>query len=104
MNWYDYVGCFFAGAFLVNCLPHLVHGVSGDRFPTPFASPPGRGLSSPPINVVWGLINLVIGGILFHLESISVSDRLAWAVFFAGILAVGIWLSLLFSKKEKADG
>ena len=102
MNWYDYVGCFFAGAFLANCVPHFVHGISGDRFPSPFASPPGRGLSSPTVNVLWGLFNLVIGGLLFKIERISGGHRLPCAIFFAGILVLGIWLSLFFSKKEKA--
>lgn len=41
--------------------PHFFHGISGDRFPTPFVKPPGRGLSSPPVNVVWAWINLVEG-------------------------------------------
>ena len=102
MSWYHYLGCFFAGAFLANCVPHFVHGISGDRFPTPFASPPGRGLSSPTVNVLWGLFNLLIGCVLFHIETISPGNRLAFAVFFAGLLAIGIWLSVLFSKKEKA--
>jgi hypothetical protein len=58
MNWYNYV-CFFAGAFLAKVVPHFVDGISGDRFPSPFARPPGRGLSSPTVNIVWAWINLV---------------------------------------------
>ncbi len=42
MHWYSYVGCFFAGMFLANAVPHFVHGISGDPFPTPFAKPPGK--------------------------------------------------------------
>jgi hypothetical protein len=53
MPWYDYLACFFSGMFLANLVPHFVHGVSGDPFPTPFAHPPGRGLSSPTVNVLW---------------------------------------------------
>jgi hypothetical protein len=37
VNWFNYIACFFAGAFLANFVPHFVHGISGDRFPTPFA-------------------------------------------------------------------
>jgi hypothetical protein len=33
--------------------PHFVHGFSGNRFPTPFAYRPGKGLSSPAVNVLW---------------------------------------------------
>src|ERR1700688_3264686 len=65
MNWYNYVACFFAGAFLANFVPHFVHGISGDRFPTPFAHPPGRGLSSPTLNVAWAFLNLLVGGALY---------------------------------------
>ena len=54
MRWYFYVAYFFGGAFLVNAVPHFVNGVSGRSFPTPFASPPGKGLSSPMVNVLWG--------------------------------------------------
>jgi hypothetical protein len=38
-----------------------VNGISGKRFPSPFASPPGRGKSSPLVNVVWGMVNFLIG-------------------------------------------
>jgi hypothetical protein len=64
MAWYVYVAHLFAGAFLINAIPHLVNGLSGRRFPSPFASPPGVGESSAVVNVVWGLINLVVGYVL----------------------------------------
>jgi hypothetical protein len=85
MNWYDYIACFFAGMFLANVVPHYVHGISGDRFPTPFANPPGKGLSSPTVNVVWALFNLVVGYILFRVGKISSGDESALITFFAGI-------------------
>jgi hypothetical protein len=59
-----HVAHFFAGAFLVNALPHLINGLSGKAFPTPFANPPGRGLSSPLVNVLWASANLVAGYLL----------------------------------------
>ncbi|MGC2448570.1 MAG: hypothetical protein WA477_13075, partial [Candidatus Sulfotelmatobacter sp.] len=96
---YDYVACFFAGMFLANVVPHFVHGVSGDRFPTPFANPPGRGLSSPMVNVVWALLNLVVGYILFRVGKVSSGDA-ALIVFFAGIAAISTWSSVGFAKKQ----
>lgn len=99
MHWYDYVACFFAGMFLANVVPHFVHGVSGDRFPTPFANPPGRGLSSPMVNVVWALLNLVVGYILFRVGKVSSGDA-ALIVFFAGIAAISTWSSVGFAKKQ----
>jgi hypothetical protein len=98
--WYDYIACFFAGAFLANVVPHFVHGISGDRFPTPFAQPPGRGLSSPTVNVVWALFNLMLGYILFRVGKIATGDDAAMIVFFAGIAAISIPMSVRFAKKH----
>src|ERR1700716_352554 len=62
MAWYVYVAWFFAGAFLANAIPHIVQGICGNRFQTPFASPRGVGESSAIVNVIWGFANLAIGG------------------------------------------
>lgn len=64
MVWYVYVAHFFAGAVLINAVPHLVNGLSGRRFQSPFASPPGVGESPALVNVLWGFANLVVGYIL----------------------------------------
>ena len=64
MKWHHYIAYFFGGAFLVNAVPHFANGVSGRSFPTPFASPPGQGLSPAWVNVLWGLFNLLIGYLL----------------------------------------
>jgi uncharacterized membrane protein len=100
VNWYDYIACFFAGMFLANVVPHFVHGISGDRFPTPFAHPPGKGLSSPTVNVVWALFNLVVGYILFRVGKVSSGDDSALVIFFAGIVAISTMLSVRFAKKQ----
>jgi len=54
----------FGGAFLANTIPHLVSGLSGSPFQSPFASPPGQGLSSSTVNVLWGMFNLVVAYVL----------------------------------------
>jgi hypothetical protein len=54
------VAYFFGGMFLANSIPHLVAGISGSPFQSPFANPPGEGLSSSSINVVWGATNLAL--------------------------------------------
>src|SRR5260370_17445584 len=64
MRWYHYVSYFFGGAFLANAVPHFVNGVSGRPFQSPFASPPGEGLSSSTVNAPWGSFNLPIGYVL----------------------------------------
>jgi hypothetical protein len=100
VNWYNYVACFFAGMFFANVVPHFVHGISGNRFPTPFADPPGKGLSSPTVNVVWALLNLVVGYILFRIGRVSNGGDWALVVFFAGIAAISTQMSAHFSKKH----
>lgn len=64
MRWYHYVAYLFGGAFLANAVPHLVQGMSGSAFQTPFASPAGIGLSSSTVNVLWGAFNLIVGYLL----------------------------------------
>ena len=97
---YRYVGCFFAGMFLANAVPHFVHGISGDRFPTPFAHPRGIGLSSPTVNILWALLNLIVGYILFRVGQVASGDNVALAVFFAGVVAISLTLSVRFAKKQ----
>jgi hypothetical protein len=100
MHWYFYVGYFFGGAFLANAVPHFVNGISGRSFPTPFASPPGRGLSSPLVNVLWGTVNIVVGYLLvcrvgeFRIRSIP--DVLALG---AGSLLLAVMLSRAFGRR-----
>jgi len=53
-RWYHFLAYFFGGAFLANTIPHLVNGISGSPFQSPFASPPGQGLSSSTVNVLTG--------------------------------------------------
>jgi hypothetical protein len=100
VNWYDYIACFFAGSFLANVVPHFVHGISGDRFPTPFAHPPGKGLSSPTVNVVWALFNLIAGYVLFRVGKVSSGGDSAVVVFFLGIAALSTMASLRFTTKH----
>jgi len=100
VNWYDYITCFLAGMLLANVVPHFVHGISGDRFPTPFAKPPGRGLSSPTVNVVWSLLNLLVGYLLFRAGKLSSGGDAALVVFFAGVATISTWMSVRFAEKE----
>jgi hypothetical protein len=99
MRWFFYLAYFFGGAFLVNAVPHFVSGVSGRSFPSPFASPPGKGLSSPLVNVLWGTVNAVIGYLLlsdvgqFHIR--SGFDVLAAG---AGGLLMGTMLARTFGR------
>ena len=61
MPWYHYVSYFFGGAFLANAIPHFVSGMMGRPFQSPFAKPPGEGLSSSTVNALWGAFNIAVG-------------------------------------------
>ena len=96
MRWYHFIACLFAGAFLANAVPHFVHSISGDAFPSPFANPPGKGLSSPTVNVLWGLGNLLVGYVLIRIGKVSQERKWNLLALFAGIICMSIMLSLAF--------
>jgi hypothetical protein len=64
MSWIDGVAYVFGGAFLANAVPHFVSGMMGRPFQTPFASPPGVGLSSSTVNAAWGFFNIAVAYLL----------------------------------------
>jgi hypothetical protein len=64
MPWMHYVSYFFGGVFLTNAIPHFVSGLMGRAFQSPFAKPPGQGLSSSTVNVLWGFFNLAVSYVL----------------------------------------
>ena len=101
MSWYAYLAYFFASFFLANGVPHFVNGISGKRFPSPFASPPGRGKSPPLVNALWGLVNFVIGYVLI----VGVGDfcfGLTRSVLMVGLgaLLAAVILSLYFGRRH----
>jgi len=100
MNWYNYVACFFAGSFLANAVPHFVQGVSGNRFPSPFSKPPGKGLSSAPVNTVWALANMVAGYFLFRAGKVYPGSPITLLLFLAGVASMSIMLSVNFQHKH----
>jgi hypothetical protein len=101
MSWAHWAGGFFSGAILANAVPHFVQGISGNRFPTPFAKPPGKGLSSPRVNVIWALFNMVIGAAIFQWSHVSGHNIADMGIFFAGITAIAILSSTHFAQKHK---
>jgi hypothetical protein len=92
MNWLHVVSYFFGGAFLSNAVPHFVSGVRGEPFQSPFAKPPGKGLSSSTVNVLWGFFNLVVGYRLVccvgDFELKAMGDAVPLGI---GILAMGLF-------------
>ncbi|HEY1650053.1 MAG TPA: hypothetical protein VGF96_18870 [Terracidiphilus sp.] len=99
MHWYTYISFFFGGAFLANSLPHLGNGISGRPFQTPFASPPGKGLSSSVVNVAWGFFNLLIAYVLLvvvgHFDLYNIAHVLPAG---AGMLVLALMMARSFGK------
>jgi hypothetical protein len=97
MPWHDVMAFFFGGAFLANFVPHFVAGISGRQFFSPFATPPFRGLSSPVVNVLWGLFNLAVAYTLLVVVGSFEPQRLAHATTSAAgfaLASVGVARSL----------
>jgi hypothetical protein len=104
MVWVHDVAYFFGGAFLANGVPHYVSGVTGRAFQSPFAKPPGKGLSSSTVNVIWGFSNLAVsycliarvGQIDFRAPDQIVSVGL-------GVLLMGVMAARLFGPLHGGD-
>lgn len=93
MNWPWLVSYLFGGVFMANAIPHFVAGTMGRPFQTPFAKPPGKGLSSSTVNVAWGLVNALVGYLLlarvgaFNLRTTSHLLALGLGVLFISLFS-----------------
>lgn len=92
MKWYGYVGYFLAGGFLANAVPHLVMGVTGWGFQTPFGNP-----SSALVNALWGFANLAVGwAILTGLGGLGWGFNRRVGAAALGFLAMSLFLAAYF--------
>jgi hypothetical protein len=92
--WWYYLVAIPAMAFLVNGVPHYVHGVSGKKFPTPFSGGAGT-LDGAVRNVFWGAGNFIVGSALLWLiwpgvtDAPMIGELVVLAVVFSALLG---WL------------
>jgi hypothetical protein len=99
MPWYIYLAQFVSGLLLANGVPHFVQGISGNRFPSPFASPPGVGESSPVVNVLWGFGTRAMGFAILWLFAPKGSEViLEWAAVGLGVLVAAVLLAKHFGR------
>jgi hypothetical protein len=99
MNWLHDLSYLFGGAFLGNAVPHFVSGVMGQSFQSPFAKPPGQGLSSSTVNVLWGFANFVIAYLL--IARVGTFDPRAADQIIAvgvGVLLIGVLAARSFGR------
>jgi hypothetical protein len=94
-----YLGLLFAGMLLCNALPHLLKGLQGERFYTPWAKPRGVGMSSALENVGWGCANLLV--------SVALIDRIfpknvphGLMVLAAGFIGMAVALAAIFGGRK----
>jgi hypothetical protein len=99
MPWLPYLSYFFGGAFLANFVPHFINGVSGRPFQSPFAKPPGQGLSSSTVNVLWGLFNLAVAYVLIvRVGAFNLRFTADVAAVGAGMLVMSLMLAQSFGR------
>lgn len=90
---------FLGGAFLANAIPHLVSGMLGRPFQSPFAKPPGEGLSSATVNALWGWVNLAAGYFLIcHVGRFDLRDFRDAAALGAGVLVMAVFAARHFGR------
>lgn len=96
MNWLHLASYFFGGLSLANAVPHFVSGIMGKPFQTPLAKPPGKGLSSSTVNILWAFVNLVLAYLLLvRVGHFDLRSTACIAPF-----ATGAFLHSLFSARQ----
>lgn len=104
MAWLHLLSYSAGGATLANAVPYLVSGMTGRAFQTPFASPPGEGLSSATVNLLWGFANLVAAYLLVcRVGSFDLRDTGDVAALGTGMLALGLLTARLFGRFHGGD-
>jgi hypothetical protein len=99
MDWPYLISYFFGGAFLCNAIPHLASGLTGRPLQSPFAKPPGQGLSSSTINVLWGVFTLVVAYILTcRVGDFSLRSTVHAATLGLGFLFIGLFSARHFGR------
>jgi len=99
LQWLHAISYFFGGMLLANAVPHLVHGISGRAFQTPFAKPPGEGLSSSTLNVLWAFFNLAVGyWLVFHVGYFDLHSARHVGVAGLGGLALALMMARHFGR------
>jgi hypothetical protein len=102
MRWLHFLAYFFAGAFFANFVPHFVSGVLGRTFPTPFASPPFRGLSSSRVNVLYGLCNLAVAyALLLHVGDFEPRSSLHAGTVGLGLAAMSLLMTRSMARLQR---
>ena len=104
MSWLVLVSYVFGGLFLANAVPHFVSGMQGRPFQSPFAKPPGQGLSTSTVNVLWGFANLVVGYLLvWRVGAFDLRNTAHALALGLGLLLMGLFAARHFGRFHGGD-
>ena len=99
MHWFHLLLWFVAGAALMNAMPHMVSGLMGRPFQTPFPDPPGDGRSSSAVNLLWGFGNLILAYLLVcHVGAFDLRDPVDAAALGLGMVLLGLFAARHFGR------
>ena len=99
MPWLYLLSYFFGGAVLANAIPHLLPGMMGRPFQSPFATPSGEGLSSSTVNVHWSFHTLAVGYVLVcRVGDFDLRSTVHMAALGAGALVMAIFAARHFGR------
>ena len=99
MDWLNLASYFFGGLFLCNAIPHVVSGLTGRPFQSPFAKPAGQGLSSSTVNVLWGVLNLAIAyALICRVGDFSLRSTADAVSLGLGFLLIGLFAARHFGR------
>ena len=99
MLWLHDLAYFLGGAFLANAIPHYVSGIMGRSFQSPFAKPPGEGLSSSTVNVLWGVANFAVAyGLILRVGEFDPRATDQIASLGSGFLLMGVMAARMFGR------
>jgi hypothetical protein len=94
-----YLGLLVAGILLCNSLPHLLNGLQGERFYTPWAQPRGAGKSSALENVLWGSVNLLVA--VFLIDRIFPKNVPHGLIILSiGFIATAVGSAIIFGRRQ----
>ena len=104
MSWLVLISYVFGGLFLANAVPHFVSGMQGRPFQSPFAKPPGQGLSTSTVNVLWGFANLVVGYLLvWRVGAFDLRNTAHALALGLGLLLMGLFAARHFGRFHGGD-
>lgn len=105
MPWLHLLAFFAGGLFLANVIPHVVSGTMGRSFQSPFAKPPGEGLSSSTVNVLRGFANLILAYLLIcRVGRFDLQDTGDAAALGLGLLLISVFSARHFGRFHGGNG